>query len=135
MLRPFMNGKGPREEQKVARKVRSEHGTRVARSIVCSACKAKDTIHFAPKDPKRALCRKCAVDLLGVEDPDTRLGSNVPYVCAQCGRKGTTQDKRKVDSGEYVCNDCKRGIESLQENKTNAASRVSKKVVRVRKSE
>jgi CxxC-x17-CxxC domain-containing protein len=130
MLYSFMNPKDPR----VARKVRSEHGTRVARQIVCSSCGAKDTIHFAPKDPKRVLCRKCAADLLGIEDPDTRVGSNVSFKCAQCGRAGTTQDKRKAESGDYVCNDCMRGIESRQENKTKTAVRLSKKVVRVRKS-
>ena len=47
------------------RKVRSEHGTRVARSIQCSACGERDTIHFAPKDPSRVLCRRCAADKLG----------------------------------------------------------------------
>ena len=119
-------------DRKVVRKVRSEHGTRVARSIVCSQCGAKDTIHFSPKDPKRALCRKCAADLLGVEDPDTRVGSQVTFVCAQCGRTGTTQDKLRAKEPGYLCVDCLRGIESNQEHKTKRAARVSKKVVRVR---
>lgn len=134
MLFAFMRAKEPRTEPRVSRKVRSEHGTRVARSIVCSRCQAKDTIHFAPKDSKRALCRKCAADLLGVEDPDTHVGTAVAFTCAQCGRKGTTQNKARAESGDYVCNDCLRGIESQQENKTKSAVRLSKKVVRVRKS-
>jgi ribosomal protein L34E len=123
------------KEPRVARKVRNDHGTRVLRSIICAACNAKDTIHFAPKDPKRALCRKCAADLLGVEDPDTKVGSDFPFKCAQCGRKGITKDRAKAESGDYLCADCIRGIESNQENKTKSAVRLSKKVVRVRKSD
>lgn len=114
------------------RKVRSEHGTRVARSITCSACGAKDTIHFAPKDPKRALCRRCAADLLGAVDPDTNVSTPKPYTCAQCGRTGTT-DRPIADPREFLCPDCFRGIETKQGNKAKTGTAVSKGVLRVRR--
>jgi DNA-directed RNA polymerase subunit RPC12/RpoP len=118
---------------KVAKKERNEHGTQVARAITCASCGAKDTIRFAPKDPKRALCRKCAVNQLGVQDPDSKLGDKISYTCAQCKRTLLTDDPNAAKYTDYVCNDCMRGIESKQENKTKDAARISKKVLRVRK--
>ncbi|MCK6546123.1 hypothetical protein L6R52_09660, partial [Myxococcota bacterium] len=117
---------------KPIRKVRSEHGTRVARSITCSSCGQRDTIHFAPKDPKRALCRRCAADQLGALDPDTNVLSERPFVCAECGRQGVTT-KVLAPGADFVCNDCLRGIASKQEDKTKTATRLSKKVLRVRR--
>lgn len=110
------------------RKVRTKHGTRVARAIVCSACGQRDIIHFAPRDNEKALCRRCASDLLGVEDPDTAVGSLHPFVCATCKRPGTTQ--RRVTPG-FVCNDCLRGIESKQGERARRGTRTAKGVVRV----
>ena len=118
---------------KTVQKVRSEHGTRVARAITCSSCGERDTVHFAPRDPKRVLCRKCAADLLGVDDPDTEVGSLHPFVCAQCRRSGMTAH-RLTGKKPFLCKDCLLGIETRQENKTKAATRLSKKVVRVRRS-
>jgi hypothetical protein len=51
-------------------KVRTPHGTRVARRITCTVCGAGDTIDFAPRDPSEVLCRKCAFAKRGVIDPD-----------------------------------------------------------------
>lgn len=131
MLRGAMEPKTPR----VAKKARNEHGTQVARAITCASCGAKDTIRFAPKDPKRALCRKCAANQLGVQDPDTKVGNEISFTCPQCKRTLLTHDSGAAKYSDYVCNDCMRGIESKQGNKTKEAARVSKKVVRVRKAE
>jgi hypothetical protein len=126
------SGEGERPGRPSVRKVRSEHGTRVARSIKCSACGAKDTIHFAPRNPAHVLCRKCAADLLGVEDPDTNVHALHPFVCASCGRSGMTQARIDPDR-DFICKDCLAGIESRQEHKTKSATRVSNKLLRVRR--
>jgi CxxC-x17-CxxC domain-containing protein len=118
---------------KPVRKVRTEHGTRVARAVVCSACGKRDTIHFAPKDPAKVLCRRCAADLLGVGDPDTEVGSLHPFTCASCGRSGMTQ-KRIPVAQEFLCKDCLLGIESKQGTRTREATRLSSRVLRVRRS-
>ncbi len=54
-------------------KVRTEHGTRVARSITCVRCGADDTLHFIPRHEARALCRKCAAATLDVADTDAGI--------------------------------------------------------------
>jgi hypothetical protein len=103
----------------------------VARTIICSSCGARDTIHFAPRH-KKVLCRRCAADLLGVDDPDTDVRSPKPFVCAACGRAGMTQARIRPGK-EFVCSDCLHGIESQQDRKTKAATRLSSRVLRVRK--
>lgn len=118
---------------KEVRSVRTVHGTRVARSIVCSSCGTRDTIHFAPKDPAKVLCRRCAADLLGVQDPYRSVGSSLAFVCPACGRPASTSARPK--EGEVLlCKDCSSGIESKQENKAKQATRLSGRVLRVRRS-
>jgi hypothetical protein len=124
----------PPKPRKPVRKVRTEHGTRVARAIVCASCGARDTIHFAPKDPAKVLCRRCAADLLGVDDPDTEVGSLHPFTCASCGREGMTRVRMEAGGRDFLCKDCLLGIESKQKTRATRATRLSNRVLRVRKS-
>jgi CxxC-x17-CxxC domain-containing protein len=119
---------------KPVRKVRSEHGTRVARRVVCSECGKHDVIDFAPRDLKMALCRECAFEKLGISDPDNPAHQLFPVTCVTCGKK-TKVPFLPQDPNDVECADCYRGIETQQGNKTKTASRVSKKVVRVRRPE
>ncbi len=109
------------------RKIRSEHGTRVARSIVCRSCGAHDTIHFAPKDPARALCRKCAAQLLGVEDAEAGILAKRKLTCVECGR---VEDTRWTEVDMFRCKDCLAGIFTKQGDKTKGAEKVKKGVLR-----
>ena len=109
------------------RKIRSEHGTRVARQIVCRSCGATDTIHFAPKDPARALCRKCAAEFLGIEDEDASILATRKLTCIECGK---VQDTKWDEPESFRCKDCLAGIYTKQGDKTKGAERVSKKVIR-----
>ena len=112
------------------RKVRSPHGTRVARAVVCRNCGKKDTIHFAPKDPADALCRACAAELLGATDPDAGINVERRIKCVTCGKfEDTTWDG---DEAEYACRDCYAGIHTQQGDKTKKAEKISKKVLRKR---
>ena len=54
-------------------KVRTTHGTRVARAITCVRCGEKDTLHFIPRHDTTALCRKCAAETLEVADRDASI--------------------------------------------------------------
>lgn len=109
------------------RKIRSEYGTRVARSIVCRSCGKKDTIHFAPKDPAGALCRRCAADLLGVADHDAGIYRERNLTCITCGAVEKTHYE---DDATFECRDCRAGIHTKQGDKAKGAERVSKKVIR-----
>src|SRR5687767_10999569 len=109
------------------RKIRSEHGTRVARSIVCRNCGAKDRIDFAPKDPERALCRRCAAELIGVEDPEASIVAKRKLTCIECRKiEETTWDEEET----FRCKDCLRGIHTQQGDKAKRADRVKKGVLR-----
>jgi hypothetical protein len=59
-------------------KVRTPHGTRVARRITCTVCGAGDTIDFAPRDPSEVLCRKCAFAKRGRARSGRRRGPHAP---------------------------------------------------------
>jgi hypothetical protein len=109
------------------RKIRSEHGTRVARSIVCRNCGATDRIDFAPKETARALCRKCAAELLGVEDPEANIFKKSKLTCIECGDvHETTWDEPET----FRCKDCLAGIHTKQGDKSKGAARVKKGVLK-----
>jgi CxxC-x17-CxxC domain-containing protein len=116
------------------RKVRSAHGTRVARRVVCASCGKTDIIDFAPRDVSTALCRDCAFQQLRFRDPDNPAHFAHTITCATCGRIAKVPFEPK-DPSAVECPDCYRGIESKQENRSRRAQRLSKKVVRVRPSE
>ncbi len=119
----------PKAPPVAVQKVRSAHGTRVARSIVCTSCGAKDTIHFAPRDPDRALCRSCAAKILGAVDADANIRAERHLECIKCGRGFNTSWE---EPETFECTDCRAGIETVQKNRANKAQRVSGKVLRVR---
>lgn len=123
----------PREDPNPeVKKVRTEHGTRVARAIVCTECGAKDTVHFAPRDESRVLCRKCAAQLLGVSDRDAGIRPEREHECCECGRREVAAWRGE---DPFVCSDCRCGILSHQQNRTKKAERVGEgRVLRVRRS-
>lgn len=114
---------------RAVRKIRNEHGTRVARRIVCAHCGKSDTVDFAPRDPAATFCRACAFTQLNVVDPDERALRTRVRPCSACGRPADV-DRQGPD---ILCGDCFLGIESQQQNRTQAARRVTAGVVRVRR--
>lgn len=115
-------------------KVRTPHGTRVARRITCTVCGAGDTIDFAPRDPSEVLCRKCAFAKRGVLDPDDAAARTLQLTCLQCKRafERAVDPADPHDSRPPLCNDCKHGVETQQQDRAKGATRVSAKVVRSR---
>ncbi len=121
--------------QRQAKKIRNDHGTRVSVRIVCSVCGQSDTIPFAPKDPSRAMCRKCAFEILDVSDPDVRDLSVHHFSCAQCGRDVELRVGIEVPE-EVFCRDCVQGIESKQEDRALRGTKsAGGRVVRARRTE
>ncbi len=115
-------------------KVRTAHGTRVARRITCASCGKADTIDFAPKDPSRVLCRKCAFEAYGVLDPDDVSLRTHRVRCGVCRKMfDRVVDPKHTESGLATCSDCRAGIETAQGDKSKTATRVSPKVVRVKR--
>lgn len=112
-------------------KAKNEHGTRVARAIVCSECGAHDTLSFAPRKMERVLCRKCAAQILGIEDYDAGIRAERPLKCVDCGR---TESTNFPNPAEFTCKDCRAGIVSRQQDRTKKAERVANgKVLRVKR--
>ncbi len=116
-------------------KVRTPHGTRVARRITCTSCGANDTIDFAPKDPAEVLCRKCAFEKRGVVDPDDAEVRTRRVQCTMCQRwyERVVDPQRPNNDVSAVCTDCKNGVETKQQERSKVATRVSAKVVRARR--
>lgn len=113
-----------------ARKVRSEFGTRVARKVVCSACGAEDTIHFAPRKDEAAMCRRCAADRLGVIDQDANIAPDRSIRCERC----QMYVRKPCDFEDPL--DCKEHARSLalrQKDRTRTAERTGGGVIRVRR--
>lgn len=132
MSRDSSDRKTNEDDPKVVRKVRTDFGTRVARAILCSACGKDDTVHFAPRTPAAALCRRCAADILGIPDEDAGIRIERELTCVDCGK----QEKTSFDKeGPYQCKDCFMGIWTKQKDRTKSAERLGKKgrVLRVRR--
>ncbi len=127
---PSDNRKTP--ESKAMRKVRTPHGTRVARAVVCSYCGKEDTVPFAPRKSTQTLCRQCAADLLGVPDEESGIRLERDLTCTECGK-----EERTSYTGEdpFQCKDCMLGIWTKQQDRTKTAERLGKKgrVLRVRR--
>ena len=109
------------------RKRRNEHGTRVARRIVCKACGGNDTLAFAPRDAADTLCRKCAFETLGVRDAEDSTLQQDLVPCRECGYAVKSQYP------DPLCRNCKNGIEVSRTDRARRGERVSDKVVRVRR--
>lgn len=129
MVKQSGNDDGPVE----VAKVRTAHGTRVARAIVCTACGKKDTVHFAPRDMERVLCRRCAAEVLGVGDRDAGIRPEKAMTCTECSRIEMAYWR---GDDPFLCKDCRQGIYSNQQTRSKKAERVGGgKVVRVRRRE
>jgi CxxC-x17-CxxC domain-containing protein len=113
-------------------KVRTQHGTRVARRIKCSSCGGEDTVDFAPRDPKTILCRRCAFEQRGIVDPDDKALREKRQACGRCGR---WFDLPYDPTGESrpICADCKAGIETKQQDRSKDATRVSRRIVKAKR--
>ena len=120
-------------DDRQTRKVKNEHGTRVARAITCARCGAKDTVHFAPRRADRTLCRKCAAEVLGVSDEDAGIRPERVLVCIECSKEERTTFTGEEDA--FKCRDCARGIWSQQKDRGKSAERVDStgRVLRVRR--
>ena len=118
----------PTNKRRKVRKVRSAHGTRVARRIVCRLCGAEDRIDFAPKDPEQAMCRKCAYEALSVDDPDRSELRGARIRCERCSAEFVQKNEEHL-----LCSDCHHGIETNRDHKVRRAARVSDRVVRVQR--
>lgn len=113
-----------------ARKVRSEFGTRVARKVVCTACGAEDTIHFAPRSEDGALCRRCASERLGVIDPDANIAPDQKVRCERCG---IFVHKPCDYEDPLDCKEHARALALKQKDRSRTAERSGKGVLRVRR--
>jgi hypothetical protein len=112
-------------------KVRTPHGTRVARRVVCTECGNSDVLHFVPRQKERVLCRPCAAKHLGVADPDSGIFPEHDVTCASCGKHETSRHERLEG---HLCGDCRAGIVTQQGTRALTGEVVGKgKVVRVRR--
>ncbi|MCC6810126.1 MAG: hypothetical protein IT381_22035 [Deltaproteobacteria bacterium] len=91
--------KPSKPERKVVRAVRSPHGTRVMKSIVCSSCKKTDYISFVPKDGAPLLCQSCAEKSLNIVSEDRDLSADKYEPCERCGKPYPAGPKRKPKPG------------------------------------
>ncbi len=117
-------------EKPIVRQTRNTHGTRVARAIVCNHCGASDTIAFAPRRPERALCRKCAANLLGTADEASNLHPKQDLTCTECSR---VENTRWDDPSTFRCADCRQGIVSQQKRRAARGIRSANGVIRIPK--
>lgn len=120
------------EQPKAMRKVRTAHGTRVARAIVCSACGKDDTVPFSPRKSTQVLCRRCAAEYLGVPDEESGIRIERVLTCTECGKEERTS---YVGDDPFQCKDCLLGIWTKQQDRTKSAERLGTKgrVLRVRR--
>lgn len=113
-----------------ARKVRSPHGTQVARQITCSSCGVTDTIHFSPRPNQQVLCRKCAAEQLGVVDQEANITGKKQE---KCGRCGLFLNRICKHDDPLDCTEYSRALAMRQGNRAKTAIRASDGVVRVRR--
>ena len=109
---------------------RTEHGTRVARAVVCVRCGKEDHVAFKPREAEKVMCRKCTEEAVGLDEHgDPTRARVVDITCPQCGRATRVpimpprfdQDGKEIP---VVCRDCLLGIE------VNASSRDASEVRR-----
>jgi CxxC-x17-CxxC domain-containing protein len=131
-LSGFMESSLPRPAPPMIKKVRTPHGTRVLRRIVCASCKAEDRVEFVPRDASKALCRKCAYEQLGVQDPTVESLRGFPAVCTRCGVDHRAPFQPEADK-PCLCNDCFRGIEVDRKKRARRAVVLENGVIEVRR--
>ncbi len=70
---------------KVVSDVRSPHGTRVMKRIVCSRCGKSDTLPFVPKAGEAPLCSACAELAFNVTTETAQASADRMVACKSCG--------------------------------------------------
>lgn len=91
----------PKKPQTVIRAVRTPHGTRVMKRIVCTQCGKSDTLAFVPRDNHPMLCKECAELDLAVRDESPTKKSERTVKCRVCAKAvvaGPDDDK--------ICHEC-----------------------------
>jgi hypothetical protein len=89
---------------------RNEHGTRVARRVVCGRCGVEDHVPYVPKDSARAMCRACAALVLRAYELGTRAPTETrPETCNLCGTPFRIP-LAVPDDGDPLCPNCLRGF-------------------------
>jgi hypothetical protein len=111
---------------------RTEHGTRVARAVVCVRCGKEDHVAFKPREADKVMCRACTLEVAGRDEHgDIKKPGFVDIRCSQCGRMtrllmSVIKKPRKDADGKPmppVCGDCFMGIEVNKSNKAATAER------------
>ncbi len=93
---------------------RNEHGTRVARRVVCTRCGAHDHVQWVEQDNSTALCKVCAEELLGVLELGRREKQKTrDEICNLCGIPFAMPDHVE-DDGDPLCGNCLRGFMAWQ---------------------
>jgi CxxC-x17-CxxC domain-containing protein len=89
---------------------RNEHGTRIARRVVCGRCGSEDHVPYAPKDSAKALCRSCAALVLRAYEVGTRAPTETrDETCNLCGVPFRIP-LAVADDGDPLCPNCLRGF-------------------------
>lgn len=93
---------------------RNEHGTRVARRITCTRCGLVDHVAYSPRDATKALCRKCAKEVLEIYEAGVRVRvATRSTVCNLCGTPFDLPVTAE-DDGDPLCKSCLLGFTSWQ---------------------
>lgn len=79
--------KPPPRQPKVVSDVRSPHGTRVMKRIVCSRCGKSDMLPFVPKAGESPLCQSCAQESFNVISENEQGSADKYIACRRCGTK------------------------------------------------
>jgi CxxC-x17-CxxC domain-containing protein len=100
-------------QPKEVRAVRTPHGTRVMKRIVCSHCGKSDTLAFVPRDNHPMLCRECAELDLSVRDESPMKKHERTVKCRVCGKATVTATSAPpadaigaADRTDPICHDC-----------------------------
>ena len=80
-------GRQVKKPQKVVSDVRSPHGTRVLKRIVCSRCGKSDTLQFVPRADEAPLCQACASEQHNVISENDSQSGDKYVACKSCGTK------------------------------------------------
>lgn len=108
------NGKSKDEGPKFVGGPRNEHGTRIARRVTCARCGTADHVPYVPKDPGKALCRTCAVEVLKTYEAGVKV--RMPTRSTKCNLCGTPFELpvSAEDDGDPLCPSCLKGFTSWQ---------------------
>ncbi|MCP4502346.1 MAG: hypothetical protein GY822_20515 [Deltaproteobacteria bacterium] len=85
---------------------RNDHGTRVARRVICNRCQAVDHVSYLDKDKDFALCRTCAEEMMNVFEVGRKKRMATREVdCNLCGVPFGLPVTAE-DDGDPLCDNC-----------------------------